>query len=336
MVKGKRQPKAARSSKKETQNQLKDVPKYTKMDKSASSLGISSITQYTIQTKKVDSTVSVVFPEVPIPAPDEAALPSGSNDKERDTQQKEIRLTRSTEVGVVSPSCQPSQTQDQENSQRTEMKNISQAKQLGKKQKSIVFNCSTKANPSPKSKKKKPTKEARTKPLTDYFPVRRSERKPHTDLMKDKVKEVEEAILNEVEKGFEVKEFIGKGRGVITNKNIKRGDFVLEYCGELICLEEAKKREKIYEKDDAVGCYMYYFSYKNNRYCVDATKESGRLARLVNHSKHGNLKTKSFLVQGIPRLILVAKRDIEPGEELLYDYGDRSKYSLQSHPWLAL
>ncbi len=30
------------------------------------------------------------------------------------------------------------------------------------------------------------------------------------------------------------------------------------------------------------------------------------------------------------------RRDIEPGEELLYDYGDRSKESLEAHPWLAL
>ncbi|XP_013787386.1 uncharacterized protein LOC106471334, partial [Limulus polyphemus] len=156
MVKGKRQPKSVRSSSKDPQNWLKDEPKYTKMDKTASSLGISSITRYTIQTNKVDATVSegVVFPEVPIPAPDEAALPNGSNDKERNTQQKEIRLARSTEVGVVSTSCQLPQTQDQESSQRIEMKNISQSKQLlGKKQKSVVFNCSTKANPSPKSKK---------------------------------------------------------------------------------------------------------------------------------------------------------------------------------------
>jgi histone-lysine N-methyltransferase SETD8 len=36
-----------------------------------------------------------------------------------------------------------------------------------------------------------------------------------------------------------------------------------------------------------------------------------------------------------PRLILVAKHDIEPGTELLYDYGDRSKESLAAHPWLA-
>ena len=37
-----------------------------------------------------------------------------------------------------------------------------------------------------------------------------------------------------------------------------------------------------------------------------------------------------------PRLILVAKHHIDIGEELLYDYGDRSKESLKAHPWLAL
>jgi histone-lysine N-methyltransferase SETD8 len=37
-----------------------------------------------------------------------------------------------------------------------------------------------------------------------------------------------------------------------------------------------------------------------------------------------------------PRLILVARRPLEEGEELLYDYGDRSKDSLKAHPWLNL
>jgi len=37
-----------------------------------------------------------------------------------------------------------------------------------------------------------------------------------------------------------------------------------------------------------------------------------------------------------PYLILVAARDICIGEELLYDYGDRSKEAIEAHPWLAL
>ena len=42
------------------------------------------------------------------------------------------------------------------------------------------------------------------------------------------------------------------------------------------------------------------------------------------------------MMKEVPRLILVAKQTISPGEELLYDYGDRSKESLKAHPWLAL
>lgn len=67
---------------------------------------------------------------------------------------------------------------------------------------------------------------------------------------------------------------------------------------------------------------------------VDATKESDRLGRLINHSKTGNCQTKLHDINGIPHLILVASRDIQEGEELLYDYGDRSKASIEAHPWL--
>lgn len=72
-------------------------------------------------------------------------------------------------------------------------------------------------------------------------------------------------------------------------------------------------------------------------FSIDATEESGLLGRLVNHScKNFNCATKPIEVDGKPRLILVATRTITTGEELLYDYGDRSPESLMAHPWLAL
>ena len=73
---------------------------------------------------------------------------------------------------------------------------------------------------------------------------------------------------------------------------------------------------------------QFYFS-------IDATAESGKLGRLLNHSKtSGNCHTKLIEVKGNPYLILVASKDISAGEELQYDYGDRSKTSIDSHPWL--
>ena len=59
---------------------------------------------------------------------------------------------------------------------------------------------------------------------------------------------------------------------------------------------------------------------------MDATRESGRYGRLMNHSKiASNVTTKIFLIDDVPRLILVATMDVPAGVELVYDYGDRSK-----------
>lgn len=72
----------------------------------------------------------------------------------------------------------------------------------------------------------------------------------------------------------------------------------------------------------------YYFS-------IDATAESGRLGRLINHSKTAaNCHTKLTEINQRPYLMLMASRDISLGEELLYDYGDRNRDSIESHPWL--
>ncbi len=69
---------------------------------------------------------------------------------------------------------------------------------------------------------------------------------------------------------------------------------------------------------------------------VDATQESGRKGRLLNHSRTSpNVKPRVVEVNGQPRLCLTASRDIRVGEELEYDYGERSQLVIDSHPWLA-
>ena len=71
-------------------------------------------------------------------------------------------------------------------------------------------------------------------------------------------------------------------------------------------------------------------------FSIDATVETGRYGRLVNHSRQTpNLMPEVFMNGKSLHLILVAKHDIEPGTELLYDYDDRSEESLAAHPWLA-
>ena len=68
---------------------------------------------------------------------------------------------------------------------------------------------------------------------------------------------------------------------------------------------------------------------------VDATEDNGRYGRLLNHSKTAaNVVTKLVAVQDQPYLCLLAARDISVGEELSYDYGERSRSIVESHPWL--
>ena len=123
---------------------------------------------------------------------------------------------------------------------------------------------------------------------------------------------------------------------MFATKHFAKGQFVCEYAGEMISYALAKEREARYARDETIGCYMYFFEHKSKSYCIDATAETNRLGRLLNHSKlGGNCHTKLFEIGGKPHLILVASRDIRVGEELTYDYGDRNKLSLQSHPWLA-
>ncbi|KAJ2942816.1 hypothetical protein O0L34_g15004 [Tuta absoluta] len=171
--------------------------------------------------------------------------------------------------------------------------------------------------------------------LTEYFPVRRSVRKTSKCVMAEKMRDLERAVREQREDGLAVAYFEGKGRGIIATRPFGRGQFVVEYAGEVVGLSEAREREHKYAQDPDAGCYMYYFRLQDQQYCIDATAESGRLGRLVNHSRNGNLSTKALWVDG-PRLVLLAAHDIAPGEELTYDYGDRSKEALQHHPWLAL
>ncbi|XP_046872650.1 lysine methyltransferase 5Ab isoform X2 [Hypomesus transpacificus] len=172
------------------------------------------------------------------------------------------------------------------------------------------------------------------KKVTDYYPVRRSARKSKTELKNDERKHIDDLIRNGVEEGLLVKDIEGKGRGIFAVRDFKKGEYVVEYHGDLVLLADAKKREDRYAQDPETGCYMYYFQYHGKNYCVDATKESGRMGRLINHSKMGNCQTKLHGINGAPHLILVASRDVQADEELLYDYGDRSKASISAHPWL--
>ncbi|KAH1011723.1 hypothetical protein HUJ04_001037 [Dendroctonus ponderosae] len=171
--------------------------------------------------------------------------------------------------------------------------------------------------------------------LTEYFSLRKSNRKTKMQVLREKQKSLENYLRNETEDGLECRLTENKGRSVFATRNFEKDSFVVEYSGDFLSLLEANQREEHYARDETTGCYMYYFKYKDRTFCIDATQETGRLGRLINHSRtSSNLYTKSILVDGLPRLVLLARQNIKKGQELFYDYGDRSRESIKYHPWL--
>ncbi len=60
------------------------------------------------------------------------------------------------------------------------------------------------------------------------------------------------------------------------------------------------------------------------------------IARLMNHSRRApNLRAAKVIDHmHRPHLCLYALRDLAPGEELLFDYGERDKVTIAAFPWL--
>jgi histone-lysine N-methyltransferase SETD8 len=146
-----------------------------------------------------------------------------------------------------------------------------------------------------------------------------------------------EAHFSEIgmESDFQIVQIPNKGRGIIAKRNFLKGDWVLEYKGKLLTQKEADAKNLEYSEDPKIGSYMFSFKANNKRFCIDATAETGDKGRLVNHSfKNPNLQPKVVFFSEQPRLILVALHNIHIGEELLYDYGDRSAQTIEENPWL--
>ncbi|XP_067303171.1 uncharacterized protein [Pseudorasbora parva] len=111
-----------------------------------------------------------------------------------------------------------------------------------------------------------------------------------------------------------------KGRGVFAVSPFQRGDFVVEYRGEIIDSTESQARRKKYHPSQAV--FMFDFYWQGKQWCMDASVENGSLGRLVNddHVKP-NCWMKKIVADGKPHLVLFALKNIERGDEIAYDYG---------------
>jgi SET domain-containing protein len=101
------------------------------------------------------------------------------------------------------------------------------------------------------------------------------------------------------------------GRGVYARAPIPEETRIVEYRGERITTAEAERR---YPDDFTVVHHTFLFAVDDDT-MIDAAF-GGNLARWINHSCDPNCE----VVEEDGRLFIQSIRDIEPGEELAYDY----------------
>ncbi|KAK6527146.1 hypothetical protein TWF281_010339 [Arthrobotrys megalospora] len=107
-----------------------------------------------------------------------------------------------------------------------------------------------------------------------------------------------------------------EGLGLFSMEPIAKGGFVGEYTGEVVSGEEADRRVANY---DSSLSFMFQI---NTTHEIDGT-QYGNKTRYLNHSKlEPNCEPKVLLVNGVHRIAFRALEDIEPGQELLFNYGD--------------
>ena len=106
-----------------------------------------------------------------------------------------------------------------------------------------------------------------------------------------------------------------KGWGVKSKVKIPGGEFVMEYVGEVVSEKEFKLRMLTEYVDDT----HHYCLHLDGGAVIDGHRMGGE-CRFVNHSCRPNCEMQKWTVNGLYRMALFTLRDIEPGEELTYDY----------------
>jgi SET domain-containing protein len=154
------------------------------------------------------------------------------------------------------------------------------------------------------------------------------------------------AYQSAVSAGIRIDKSEGKGFGAFATIPIVQGEWIGDYEGEMLTTQEVKarywnlgkpkkddRRWKKSRKRRGQGMSGdYLFDLSDDIYVDGEDTDASGWCRFMNHAEETkqecNVKTESSRKYSngenviLPRLWFTAKRDIEAGEELLYDYGD--------------
>ena len=113
----------------------------------------------------------------------------------------------------------------------------------------------------------------------------------------------------------------GAGKGLFVKNDIKRGEIVCEYEGEIIPWSVCEKRA-----DEGYEGYVFFIT-KNK--CIDAYFTKDAIGRYANDAKgigrveglRNNAQYEIKTRQGEKRVFIVATKTIKANDEVLVDYG---------------
>ncbi|XP_077974938.1 uncharacterized protein LOC120330366 isoform X1 [Styela clava] len=101
------------------------------------------------------------------------------------------------------------------------------------------------------------------------------------------------------------------GKGLFAEKSFCQGDFLLEYKGKRLDEDDGLATESI---------FTYFFQHSSKIFCIDA-QETDCICKYANDDwNNPNATMKKIVVEDVPHLCLFARRDINVGDEIRYDY----------------
>src|SRR6187402_1231777 len=101
------------------------------------------------------------------------------------------------------------------------------------------------------------------------------------------------------------------GRGVFASAIMARGDYLLEYKGEVLSEREANRR---FARSEAEAGHTFFFGIGDGRVIDGAV--AGNSARWINHSCAPNCEAE----QDNDRVYIRAIKKIKVGDEIFIDY----------------
>ena len=96
------------------------------------------------------------------------------------------------------------------------------------------------------------------------------------------------------------------GLGLVALKRIPKGKRIIEYFGPFITNEEVERKNGL------------YFFGVNGKWSIDGSARQN-VARYINHSCNPNAEA---IVSQRRRVWIYALKNIKPGEEITYNYGE--------------